>query len=232
MVINFMKLSILYFSLIVLFYSCDKENYKKEFYTDGTLKAKIQINDKGVFNGLYKEFYKNEQIKIEGIINNGLKLGWWNTYDSLGHVLSKREYLILRDSIYKNQTIFYDREGNIRNDLSSFYKIELPDTITLGKNIGRIYYNSNFLKTKEKFLHIIINNQYSDFEIKKDTFVEGFDNTRFGIFAHKTGRKKIKGTIIEKLIYVTEINKDSSELIIKNHKKYCEKMVYVKDTLE
>ena len=139
--------------------------------------------------------------------------------------------MIFRDSTYKNQSIFYDKTGSIKNDVSSFYKIELPDTITLGKNIGRIHYNSNFLKTKEKFLQVIIDNQYSDSEIRKDTFVEDFTNTRFGVFAHKIGTKKITGTIIEKLIYVTEINKDSSELIIKNHKKYFEKTVYVKDAL-
>ena len=139
--------------------------------------------------------------------------------------------MIFRDSTYKNQSIFYDKTGSIKNDVSSFYKIELPDTITLGKNIGRIHYNSNFLKTKEKFLQVIIDNQYSDSEIRKDTFVEDFTNTRFGVFALKIGTKKITGTIIEKLIYVTEINKDSSELIIKNHKKYFEKTVYVKDAL-
>lgn len=226
-----MKIIYLLVSGLMLF-SCirNQEKNKKEFYSNGVLRSKVQVDSDGVLNGLYEEYYINKKIKTKGTIKNGLKLGWWKFYDSLGNISSEKEYLVLRDSIYKNQVIFYDKNGDIRRDLSSFYKMEFPDTITLGKNIGRIRYNSNFIKAREKFLQVIIDNQYSDFEVKKDTFVEDFNNTRFGVFAHKKGIKVITGTIIEKLVYVTEINKDSSELIIKTHEKYFEKEVYVKDS--
>jgi len=77
----------------------------------------------------------------------------------------------MKNSNYKNQTIYFDKKGDTIFESSSYYKLYLPDTLTLGKNIGRIKYHSNF-KTKDNFFYIVIDNQISENEIVKDTFNE------------------------------------------------------------
>lgn len=246
-----MKYFILIFILIL--FSCNQENYKKEFYSDKTLKFKVQVDDNDNFNGVYEEYYKSGELKMrtkylngividtvfgfhkngklkeKGILKNNLKINWWNYYDSLGSLKIRNEYKIVNDSIYKNQTIHYDKDSNIIDSLSSFYNIKLRDTLVLGKNVGELYYSSNF-NTNDRYLYIIVENHYSDLIKKRDTFIEEPDSTRFGVFAHKKGLKHIKATIIEQLIFEKEINEDSSELKIEEHKKYYEKDVYVIDS--
>ncbi|WP_075342034.1 hypothetical protein [Tenacibaculum agarivorans] len=111
--------------------------------------------------------------------------------------------------------------------MSCYFKIEISDTLNLGKNIGKIDYNSNF-KPNESILYILIENEYSETEKKIDTFIEESNYSRFGFFAHKKGNKRIKGRIIEQLIFERIINKDSTELKIEEHNKYFEIDVIVK----
>ena len=77
-------------------------------------------------------------------------------------------------------------------------------------------------------MKVVINNQYSEDKYKKDTFVESFNFTRFGVYAYKKGLKNLDIEIIEQVINLKNINKDSSSLILKNYKKYFRKEVYVK----
>jgi len=138
---------------------------------------------------------------------------------------------VLRDSMYKNQTIHFNKNGTIKYDASSFFTIDLPDTLLLGKNAGKLTYNSNFKKASDQILSVIIENEYSDNNIKKDTFGNWTNNIRFGVFAHKTGKKIIRGQTLEKLFYKEILPDSSFKLTINNHKKYFEKEVYVKDTI-
>ena len=110
--------------------------------------------------------------------------------------------------------------------------MEIPDTLLLGKNVGKLYYSSNFINASDKILDVIIENEYLNSEIKLDTFGERPNETRFGVFANKIGYKTIKGSTLETLFYKNRITVDSFNLTIKTHKKYFEKKLYVKDTID
>ncbi|CAA0226078.1 toxin-antitoxin system YwqK family antitoxin [Tenacibaculum maritimum] len=239
------------FFFLFFFFSCNQEKIKKEFFPSGELKIKVQTDNNGKPNGVYQEYYKsgelrmktnyskkrsidttfiyykNGKIKEKGILQDNLKTGWWKYYNSSGLLINKNEYKIINNGVYKNQSIHYSKKGSIIDSISSFYTLKIPDTLKLGKNVAHINYNSNF-NADEKHLYIIIDNNYSDSEIKRDTFIEKPNKSRFGIFTHKKGVKMVKGTIIEQLLYKKKINSDSLELKIEEHKKYFEKEVYVK----
>lgn len=204
-----------------------KDGIYKEYYDTGTLRLRTKYL-KGIISDSIFQYYRNGKLKEKGLVHKGLKTGWWNYYSVKGDLKSKNEYVIINDSLYKNQTISYYNNGKINYDLSSFFKIELADTLSLGKNAAKLYYHSNFNNVAEKFLYVIIENVYSKNKIVKDTFMNEDNYTRFGVFAEKEGLKKIKGIVLEKLLYIKKISNDSSELIFKSHKKYFERNVYVK----
>lgn len=239
--------------MLFMMLSCvnNNNNMVKEFYKDGSLKLEAEMDENGLRNGFYREFYKGGELKAKtkflkgvnidtlylyyksgflkekGLTKKNKKNGWWSYYDSLGNLNKKNEYIFLREGIYKNQTIIYNKDKTINNGLSSYFTINLSDTLELGKNIGEINYNSNF-KTDKKYLYILIENKHSNLETKIDTFIEESNYSRFAIFTHQKGYKKIKGRIIEQLIFQEKINKDSAKLRIDEHEKYFEKEVYVK----
>ncbi len=245
-----MKLFLILVAMTILV-SCNENKYKKEFFPEGSLKSKIEINDNGIPNGVYEEYYPTGELKMKtkylngilidsvyvyhtngkisekGKMLNGHKVNWWSYFYSNGNLKNKNEYIIRNDStLLMNQNINYKENGEIDYEISSFFNIELADTLVLGKNTGKVNYYSNS-KAQEKFLYAIIDNSYSDNETKRDTFIEEPDFTHFGVFTHKLGLKKIKGILTEQLINVKEINSDSSQLIIKENKKYFERDVFV-----
>lgn len=246
-----MKNIILLILIQILCYSCTKNNFKLEYYPDGNLKSKMEVNHAEIPNGkfekyypngnlkrhtIYKEgvvadtiyhYYKNGKIKEKGVVIADHKFDWWFYYDSSGILSKKTEYLIIDGKSYANQNIHYDKEGKINYSLSSFFTLHLEDTLSIGKNIGRMDYFSNSKNFDLQFIYIIIENEYSNGVIKKDTFTDDIDKLWFGVNAYKKGVLKIKGTIQEELAKEKLISKDSSELIISKHNKYFEKDVYV-----
>lgn len=243
---------IYYLSLFFLVIGCSKKQ-KNTYYDSGEIKSKVYLNNENIPHGEYEEYYisgnlktktnykngkivdtvyhfhKNGNIKEKGFLSNGKKTKWWETYDISGDFIGFEEYIILTDSTtsYKNQTKRM-KNGKIDYAKSSFFEISIPDTLKLGKNMGSIDYYSNLGSNQKKYLSVVIENQYSNLEIKKDTFAEYPNSSRFGIYNHKAGPKIIKGEIIEKLINTVEINKDSSELTITEYRKYFKKEVFVK----
>ncbi|NQY31449.1 MAG: hypothetical protein HRT69_18530, partial [Flavobacteriaceae bacterium] len=120
--------------------------------------------------------------------------------------------------------------GSIDYEKSWFFKIKLPDTIKLGKNRGEIRYYST-KKAENKYLLVIVDNEYSEGIIKRDTFLKEPDYTWFGVFAHKVGKKKVTIRIVEELINPNNMDKDTVNLRFTYHSKYFEKEVYVRDTI-
>jgi hypothetical protein len=172
-------------------------------------------------------YYQNGSIKEKGVIKNDLKIGWWSYYDSQGVLKQKEEYKIIYKEPFTNQTIYYDSLGKIDYSKSWFFKVKLPDTIKLGKNRGEIRYYST-KKADDKYLSVIVDNEYSEGVIKRDTFLKEPNYTWFGVFAHKVGKKKVKIRIVEELL----VSIDSANLRHTFHSKYFEKKVYVKDTIQ
>ena len=232
--------------------SCSKDRFYKEYYSNGNLALKIALDDNGVKNGPFEEYYEsgelratgqyfngqvedsvfgyyqNGKIREKGFFKNGHRQNWQEIYNGKNKLLRREEYYELRDSVYLNQVIIYKANGKIDYTKSSFFKLNIPDTIKLGKNKLTLNYYDNTTKNDYNFLNVIIENQYSEREIKNDTFTDGTRNPFFGVYAYKEGKLLIKGKIEKKILKERLIGKDSAELEITDLYKYFEKEVYVK----
>lgn len=246
-----MKNRITLIFILISLYSCTNDNFKLEYYPEGNLKSKTEINAAKIPNGKYEEYYpngtlktrtmykegvvadtiyhyyKNGKIKKKGLVEGGQMVNWWFYYGSSGKLSKKIEYLIIDGKPYANQNMQFDKEGNIDYSSSSFFTLHLDDTLSIGKNIGRLDYFSNSKNFDLQFIYIIIENEYSNGVTKKDTFTDDIDKLWFGVNTYKKGALKIKGTIQEELAKEKLIGKDSSELVINKNNKYFEKDVYV-----
>lgn len=247
-----MNKNLLLILLISTFISCNNEKYITEYYPNGNIKLKVQIDEDSIQNGTYEEFYEsgelksktnynngqisdslfnfytNGKIKEKGIVKENFQNGWWFYYRDDGSLKEKSEWLTLRDSLYKNQSIYFDQNGEIKYESSSFFNLKIPDTIQVGKNIASFDYNSN-IDVYKKLMYVVIENKYSESETKLDTFGIENDDYRFGIFGYKKGKQNVKGQIVEELYEIKNIGNDSAIGTVSNHKKYFEKEVYVSD---
>ena len=80
------------------------------------------------------------------------------------------------------------------------FNIELKDTLILGYNKGRILDYEKRNDNDDCLLSVIIENEYSDGVIRKDTFSDGSLSPWFGVCAFKKGLKKIKGAVLEEIL--------------------------------
>jgi len=93
---------------------------------------------------------------------------------------------------------------------TDLFEFTIPDTISLGKHIGRITKYKRIKKTNiDYLLSVIVRNQYENSKIKMDTFSNGTLNPFFGINGFKTGTQEIEFIIEEKIIEPYEKDKDS-----------------------
>jgi len=116
-----------------------------------------------------------------------------------------------------------------KNEVNDF-NIELNDTIYLGSNTGKIL---NYKTENDKIdylLSVIIENEYQDGIIVKDTFSDGTLSPWFGIYATKKGKMTIKGIILEEAL--NDMNYDiDSVLRIERKFLYFSKDVFVIDSI-
>ena len=195
--------------IIGLVLGCEDNKFITEYYENGNLKLRAEVNDDEVPNGTYEEYYptgellvrttytngktldtiytyhKNGVIQDKGMSSNNLNTGWWSKFDATGRLKEKREFVIVDNRSRLNQKIVFDKRGDTIYTESSFFKLYIPDTLKLGKNVGRLKYNSEF-KSKDKFYLVLIDNQISESEVHHDTFPDEPGITRFGIYAHKS----------------------------------------------
>ena len=232
--------------------SCANNDYSITYYSNGQIKEKVKLNKLGHPEGLFEGFYENGQKKIKGYFRNnhlndtlktyyqngnlnevGLflkdyKSGWWRKYNKNGKLKAKKEYIIVNDTIsLLNQVISYDLNGNIDYDKSVYFKINLPDTLKKGVNIGSLDYYSKTLASKS-YLYVIIENEKNN-SIVIDTFADRSNYTEFAIVIKDLGEQTISGDIVEQLIFLEEIKNDSTVMRIENRLKRFSKSVYVKD---
>ena len=198
-------------------------------YENGNLKT-LGYYKNGVLIDTLFVYHKNGRIKEKGLLKNNLKNGWWLSYDEQGNLLAKMEILNFGDTLYKNQSYFYEKNGDIKMEPSTFFEIEISDTLKLGKNAARIKnYITNFNNSERNLLSVILENKKSENEIRKDTFSDGTLTPYFGITTYKLGKQKIKVKIEEKIVTKTKDSSGLYNLTIADHYKYFEKEVYVQE---
>ena len=210
-----------------LFFSCQKQASKTE--TLITSEKNINKSQRGQNSKLLNTafiYYNNGIIKEKGCVENRNRVGWWSSYNISGKLISKSEFVRRNGSSLLNQKIDYKENGDIDYKKSSFFEIELKDTIKIGKTAFKLKYYSNIKNYKTRFIYIIIDNQYSGGLFKKDTFTDDISKLWFGVNAYKKGNLEINGIIEEETSFIKK-QKDSSQLIIKKDYKYFKKNIYV-----
>lgn len=66
--------------------------YIAEFYSNGQLMFKNELDDYGQFNGESKEFYETGILKRAGVYKSGFHIGKWKNYNEEGNYVSTEEY--------------------------------------------------------------------------------------------------------------------------------------------
>lgn len=96
----------------------DAGNGKKTFYFDGTDQIEVAYTLKnGKFEGEYKGYYQNGNLRIEGTYKNDLKNGLWKEFNEQGNLIN--EYSIINGELEGKFTTYHP-EGKIKS--SSIYK--------------------------------------------------------------------------------------------------------------
>ena len=63
-----------------------------EYYSNGQLKAKLLLDDQGLFDGRAAYYYEDGNIKSEGVYDKGFFSGTWKNYSAGGVLVSTDEY--------------------------------------------------------------------------------------------------------------------------------------------
>lgn len=69
-----------------------KRIYFREYYRNGQMKSKLDLDSNGQFNGPAKYYYEDGRVQKEGNYKNGLFSGSWNNYDKEGYMTSIEKY--------------------------------------------------------------------------------------------------------------------------------------------
>jgi uncharacterized protein len=121
-------------------------------YGEQGLEYEVQLDSEGNRNGLYKSFFPNGKIQMQGNYKKGEHFGKWIEFNEEGKTVAISEYL--NNSDYEI-TIFYEtgevkikaKQRNFENDgpVIGYYKsggIEFKGTWLEGKQDGEwVYYN-------------------------------------------------------------------------------------------
>jgi hypothetical protein len=115
--------------------------FSKTYYSNNGLDSLIAFDKKqnlkfkkSFFNdSIYYVAFKNNSIMKRGFLkNDSLKVGWWEYFDDVGVLKSKREYKILCEDYVLNQSIIFNQKGDtiFRDDdynESTFYDFKVVD---------------------------------------------------------------------------------------------------------
>jgi len=125
-------------------------------YPSGNIKSMSYFKNGKQTDTLYY-YYENGKVKEKGLVKNKLSFGWWSYYDNNGKLTKKSEWIILKDSSYKNQSLYFDKNEDTIIGPSTFFEIEISDTLKLGKNAGRIKnYVTNYNNRASNLLSVIL----------------------------------------------------------------------------
>jgi antitoxin component YwqK of YwqJK toxin-antitoxin module len=78
-----------------------KRIYFAQFYANGQLMFKNDLDGYGQFNGESKEYYESGVLKRTGMYKNGFHIGNWKNYDEKAKYVSTDEYNELGQQVKK-----------------------------------------------------------------------------------------------------------------------------------
>ena len=63
-----------------------------QYYSNGQLMAKYQLDNYGQYNGYCEEYFENSGVKTSGNYHSGFHTGSWKNFDKSGNHISTDEY--------------------------------------------------------------------------------------------------------------------------------------------
>lgn len=246
--------------LPLIFFSCGQNKVKKVKFPSGKMQYKYFFTRNHI-DSVYEYFEQPNKIKsitkilsdstqyivmldkhgkkkAEGgtVLRNGryVRNGWWNEKNN---TLSKIEYLPIGDSVIINQSISYNRNNEIDNNNSLFYKIDLPDTVEFGKEY--LFNVKLFTRVGDKNVFISklklsdeINSDFTNISNSESNYdVKEINMNHWRVkhsFMNKKGNKVIKGGIYVRMFWGENINADSVRFNTFEKILYIKKTIYVK----
>ena len=144
--------------------------------------------------------------------------------------LTKKQIMYIENKPFINQIIRYKKNGEIDTTNSNFFRLRIPDTLKVGKNVADIELYTYNKKYDTRYSYVIIENVYSESKTQSDTFGDTKENFQFGIFAKTPGRMKVKGKIYEEiLLEKTPKNTDSVSIEVIKTASFFEEEVFVEN---
>lgn len=158
-------------------------------YSRGKIISEGIIDDEGVKDGPWKEYYENEQLKAEGVYNLGNRVGQWKFYHPNGSLEQEGAYNSQGNPEGLWKWYFDDgtvlREESFRNGLSDGLYTEYDDT-------GKIVVQGEFIDGLEEGKWI-----YSYGEVREEgMFRAGKRNGEWKIF-YDNGQPYFIGSYID-----------------------------------
>lgn len=149
------------FTLIKKSSAYDPSNGLKKLYFDNSQQVEIIYNVKdGKFEGDYKAYYKNGNLRIEGVYKNDKKQGLWKDYDEQGNLVNVYN---LSNGKLEGKSMEYQSNGKIKK--TEFFK----NGLLHGETIDYLYdEETGGLKVK-----LIIN--YLEGKLEGETKIIYFD---------------------------------------------------------
>lgn len=126
------NLLLLFSILLVLFCSRMEDNKTrtiKSFYSNGNLKVKAEITSDSTFNGEYREYHENGELKARGLVLKDKREKEWAYYDETGSMTAKGTYekgLKKGSWEYVVKESTYEVEWKIHQDTLAGFKINIP----------------------------------------------------------------------------------------------------------
>lgn len=211
-----------------------------EEYSENTGKLISKITD--IHKKYRKTIYFDEESSNNSsgieILKDGkyIRDGWWIEHNN-GYTL-KVEYISIGDIIeHHNQAIIIDSLDNIKYKSSNFYTISLPDTIESNKEYSfTIILNTPIKGSRDLYSSILIlsDDILSDFsnygDAKRTYNIWNIDINKWQIDHTFTreGSFYIRGFILNHVVEVEDISKDSIKIINTPNITYINKKVFIK----
>lgn len=188
---------------------------------------------------IFERYYENGKLLSKGSIRDTITEGWWSYYDDEGFLKKKVEYinsspdLLINDSAYPNQIIYYDRKGNIIEDSSNYFTIRLIDTLLSDKlTIGSIHLIPQISKETDFYMVYFWSQDENGNKTPIDsTYGKNNRPAEFWIVPKKEGKYKLMGFISEKENFFKVNPTDTASIDVWERSKnlYFEKEYFVRN---
>lgn len=156
-------------TIILLFFSCKKNDTVINYYENGNLKEKsTKIGDTVTF----EEYYQNGYLKIEGKLFKDKPVGVWKRYNEENKSLKEiSEFIIDEEKSFKNQQIFFNNDKTIDYSKSIFYQI-INDTLRYHSPLDTL--NSKLQRNREIKLISYYNGKEKEVSFKEKVAIRGY----------------------------------------------------------